>query len=167
MRHTLDYFEKQGAHFRLNRYFTEVGEGMYLTGEIARTTDFEKRDPRLLINDNGTLMPDPVLDDQALVVRTKNGIVIMLGCAHAGLINTIEYVLDHFNGEKLHALIGGTHLGFLKDDQIDQTIAYLKNCALSIIGASHCTGLRAAARLFQEFKDKFFFAIVGTSFVID
>jgi len=167
MRHTLDYFEKQGAHFRYNRCFAEVGEGMYLTGEIARTTDFEKEDARLLINNNGIVMPDRVLDDQALVVRTKNGIVIMLGCAHSGLINTIEFVLDRLKKEKLYALIGGTHLGFLKDDQLDKTIAHLKQLDFNRIGASHCTGLKAAARLFHEFKDKFFFANVGTSFVMD
>ena len=167
MRHTLDYFEKQGVHFRYNRCFAEVGEGMYLTGEIARTTDFENGDARLLINNNGIVMPDPVLDDQALVVRTKNGIVIMLGCAHSGLINTIEFVLDRLKKEKLYALIGGTHLGFLKDDQLEKTIAHLKQLDFKRIGASHCTGLKAAARLFQEFKDKFFFANVGTSFVMD
>ena len=119
------------------------------------------------MSNNGNLVPDPLLDDQSLVLRTKQGLVVILGCAHAGLINTIEFVLDQLQKEKLYALIGGTHLGFLKEDQIDKTIAYLKNCDFSMIGASNCTGLRAAARLFQEFQDKFFFANVGTSFVMD
>ena len=166
MRHTLDYFEKRGAHFSFNRCFTEVGKGMYLTGEVERTTDFEKGDARLLMNDHGKLVTDPILDDQSLVVRTTQGLVIMLGCAHSGLINTIEYILNHFTSEKVHALIGGTHLGFLKDDQLDKTIAHLKQLDFSMIGASHCTGLTAAARLFQEFKEQFFFANVGTSFVM-
>jgi len=167
MRHTLDYFENRGAHFSFNRCFTEVGEGMFLTGEIAKTTDFEKGDSRLLMNDNGALVTDPLLDDQSLVLKIKRGLVIMLGCAHSGLINTIEFVLDRLKKEKLYALIGGTHLGFLKDDQLDKTIAHLKQLDFNKIGVSHCTGLQAAAKLFQEFKDKFFFANVGTSFVMD
>ena len=167
MKFPKEHYEKQGAQFVFKSSLSEAEEDIYLTGEIPRRTAFEKGDPRLLVSNNGNLVPDPLLDDQSLIVRTKQGLVVILGCAHAGLINTIEYVLDHFKGEKLHALIGGTHLGFLKDDQIDQTITYLKDYDFSIIGASHCTGLKAAARLFQEFKDKFFFANVGTSFVMD
>ena len=91
----------------------------------------------------------------------------MLGCAHAGLINTIAYVLDHLHKEKVYALIGGTHLGFLKDDQRERTITHLRQFDFKKIGVSHCTGLKAGARLLQEFKEKFFFANVGTSFVTD
>lgn len=167
MKFPKEHYEKQGAQFVFTSSLSELEKGISVTGEIPRRTAFEKGDPRLLVTNNGNLVPDPLLDDQSLIVRTKQGLVVVLGCAHAGLINTIEYVLDHFKGEKLHALIGGTHLGFLKDDQIDQTITYLKDYDFSIIGASHCTGLRAAARLFQEFKDHFFFANVGTSFVMD
>ena len=117
MRHTRNYFEKRGAHFSFNQDFTEVEENIYLTGEIPRTTSFEKGDVRLLTHDNKNVVPDSVPDDQALVVRSKHGLTVILGCAHSGLINTLEYVLDHFTGEKLHTIIGGTHLGFLKEDQ--------------------------------------------------
>ena len=161
-----EHYEKQGAQFVLKSSFSEVEEGIYLTGEIPRTTEFEKGDPRLLVSKNGNLVPDPLLDDQSLILKTKQGLVIILGCTHSGLINTIEYVLDHFKGEKLNVLIGGTHLGFLKDDQIERTIIQLKHYDFYKIGVSHCTGLKAAARLFQEFKDKFFFANVGTSIML-
>jgi len=167
MKFPKEHYEKQGAQFVFTSSLSTVEEGIYVTGEIPRTTAFEKGDPRLLVSTDGNLVPDPLLDDQSLVLSTEQGLVIILGCAHAGLINTIQYVLDHFKGKKLHALLGGTHLGFLKDDQIDKTIAYLKNCDFSIIGASHCTGLKAAARLFQEFNDRFFFANVGTSFLFE
>jgi 7,8-dihydropterin-6-yl-methyl-4-(beta-D-ribofuranosyl)aminobenzene 5'-phosphate synthase len=166
MRQTRNFLEKLGAHFRLNACFTEVGADMYLTGEIPRITNFEKVDLRLLRNNNGKLVPDPVCDDQALVMSTKKGLVVILGCGHSGIINTIEYVLKHLKKEKLYALIGGTHLGFLKDDQLERTIIRLKQYDFNKIGVSHCTGLKAAVRLLQEFKDKFFFANVGASFEI-
>jgi 7,8-dihydropterin-6-yl-methyl-4-(beta-D-ribofuranosyl)aminobenzene 5'-phosphate synthase len=167
IRHTMKYFEKRGALFRLNRNFCEVDEGIYLTGEVPRTTDFEKGDLRLLVNENGNLVPDPLLDDQSLILKTTNGLIVVLGCAHSGLINTIKHVMSHFKDEKLDTIIGGTHLGFLKKDQLDQTILHLKHYNFEKIGVAHCTGLNAALRLFQEFQDKFFLANVGASIVVD
>ena len=162
-----EYYEKRGAEFIFNSSFSEVTEGIYLTGEVPHTTDFEKGDPRLIVNKNGNLLPDPLLDDQSLILKTKKGLVVVLGCAHSGLINTLQYILTNFKSEKLNTIIGGTHLGFLKEDQIDKTISHLKCLDFKRIGASHCTGLKASARLFQEFKDRFFFASVGTSIVVD
>jgi 7,8-dihydropterin-6-yl-methyl-4-(beta-D-ribofuranosyl)aminobenzene 5'-phosphate synthase len=167
MRHTRNYYEKRGANFIFNSYFTEVEENVYLTGEIPRVTAFEKGDERLLVHGNGYVMPDPLSDDQALVVRTKQGLTVILGCAHSGLINTIKHVSDHLKGEQLHAIIGGTHLGFLTDDQLNNTISDLRHHDFPILGMSHCTGLKAASRLLQEFKNECFFATAGTSFNIE
>jgi 7,8-dihydropterin-6-yl-methyl-4-(beta-D-ribofuranosyl)aminobenzene 5'-phosphate synthase len=159
-----DHYEKRGAQFELKTFLNEVTEGIYLTGEIPRTTEFEKGDPRLTVKNNGNFMPDPLLDDQSLIIKTKHdGLIILLGCTHSGLINTIQYVLHHFKGEKLGVLMGGTHLAFLKDDQVEKTITQLKHYNFNRIGVSHCTGLKAEMRLLQEFKDKFFVANVGTS----
>lgn len=83
------------------------------------------------------------------------------------MINTARYILSHFEGEKLYAVLGGTHLGFFNDEQLDKTILHLKSYALEKIGASHCTGLKASAKLFQAFNENFFFANVGTSIIID
>ena len=145
---------------------TRIAGSLFATGEIPRVTAFEDTGGPFFL-DEACTRPDPMLDDQALVIKTKQGLVLLLGCAHSGLINTIEHVLDHFKGEKLHALIGGTHLGFLKEDQLDQTILRLKQYRFNKIGTSHCTGLKPAVRLFQEFRDEFFFATVGTSFSPD
>jgi 7,8-dihydropterin-6-yl-methyl-4-(beta-D-ribofuranosyl)aminobenzene 5'-phosphate synthase len=167
IRHTKGYYEKRGAKFTFNRHLTEVGEDLYLTGEIPRITAYEKGDPRLLIHENETVIPDPLSDDQALVLKTQKGLTVILGCAHSGLINTIEHVLDQLKGERLHAIIGGTHLGFLTDDQLKSTISDLKHHDFRMLGMSHCTGLKAASRLFQEFKNQCFFATAGTSFHIE
>jgi len=167
MKFKKEYYEKRGAEFIFNSFFSEVVRGIYLTGEVLRTTDFEKGDPRLIVNKNGSLVPDPLLDDQSLILKTKGGLIVVLGCAHSGLINTIKHIKNHFKDEKIDTIIGGTHLGFLKEDQLDRTISQLKQYGFKKIGASHCTGLKAAARLYQEFKNRFFFANVGTSIVIN
>lgn len=166
MRHPKEHYELQGARFVCTPFFAEAEKGIFVTGEIPRTTAFEEEDPRLVVSSGGKLLPDPLRDDQSLVLKTGHGLVIVLGCAHAGLINTIEHVLYHFKKEKLYAVIGGTHLGFLKDNQIDATVDHLKDYGLGVIGASHCTGFKAAAKLFQTFKERFVFAIVGTSFTV-
>ena len=167
IKHKKDYYEKRGAQFIFNSSFSEVEEDMYLTGEIPRTTDYEKGDQRLFVKEEGKLVRDPLRDDQSLVLKTEKGVVVILGCAHSGLINTLEHILSCCEDERLYALLGGTHLGFLKDEQLDKTIAQLKLYDFRKIGASHCTGLMASSRLQQEFRDRFFFANVGTSIAID
>jgi len=167
IKHKKEYYEKRGAQFIFSSSFREIDKDIYLTGEVPRITDFEKGDTRLLVKKNKELVSDPLRDDQSLVLKTKQGLVVILGCAHSGLINTLNHIMNHLGDEKLDTVIGGTHLGFLKEDQLDSTISHLKRYDFKKIGASHCTGLKAAARLFQEFKDKFFFANVGTSIVFD
>lgn len=163
MKFKREYYEQKGAEFIFNTSLHEVAPGIYLTGEVPRRTDFEKGDPRLLVNAAGKLMPDPLLDDQSLVLKTGQGLAIIAGCAHAGLINILEHVSNCFKNESVNTVIGGTHLGFLKRDQIDQTIARLKQYDVKKIGTSHCTGFEASALLFRAFEDRYFFASAGTS----
>ncbi len=155
--------ERLGAEFTLDTAGREVAKDIYLTGEVPRLTDYEKGDARLLVEKEGAIFSDPLLDDQSLVIKTDQGLLIVLGCAHAGLINTVRLISGHFTHERIHTIVGGTHLGFLTDDQLDKTIADLKHCDFQQLGASHCTGPKAAARLLQEFGDRFFFANAGTS----
>jgi 7,8-dihydropterin-6-yl-methyl-4-(beta-D-ribofuranosyl)aminobenzene 5'-phosphate synthase len=163
MQYERDALERLGAQFTLDTVCKEVAKDIYLTGEVPRTTDYEKGDARLLVERAGAVFPDPLLDDQSLVIKTDQGLVIVLGCAHAGLINTLRHIGGHFSPERIHTIVGGTHLGFLTDDQLDKTIADLRNFHFQQLGASHCTGSKASARLFQEFGDRFFFAHAGTS----
>ena len=155
--------ERLGTEFTLDTVCKEVAKDIYLTGEVPRLTDHEKGDARLLVEKEGAIFSDPLLDDQSLVIKTDQGLLIVLGCAHAGLINTLRHIGGHFSTERIHTIVGGTHLGFLTDDQLDKTIADLKNFDFKQLGASHCTGPKAAARLLQEIGDRFFFANAGTS----
>lgn len=86
---------------------------------------------------------------------------MLLGCAHAGLINTLEYVVSKTGKGKIYAILGGTHLDFSSPSQIEETIVALRNYQIERIGVSHCTGLKAASRLLTEFDEKFFFGQVG------
>ena len=156
------YLESLGANFVLNADFTEVEKKISLTGEVPRKTSFEKPDPRLFSEIEGKTTQDIFLDDQSLILDTEKGLILILGCAHSGMINIIQHVINKTGKEKFYAILGGTHLDFLTPEQLEESIKSLKKMEVEKIGFSHCTGMRAAFRLHQEFGDRFFYGCVGS-----
>ena len=156
------YLESLGANFILNTDFREVKRGIFLTGQVPRKTYFEKPDPRLFAELDGKTTQDIFPDDQSLILDSEKGLILILGCAHSGMINIINHVINKIGKEKFYAILGGTHLDFLTPEQLEESIKSLKKMEIEKIGASHCTGMRAAFRLHQEFGDRFFHGCVGT-----
>ena len=156
------YLEFLGANFLFNKEFKEVEKNIFLTGEVPRGTAFEKPDLRLFAERNGKLGQDVFADDQSLVIDTEKGLILILGCAHSGLVNIINHVIGMTGKEKFHAILGGTHLDFLTPAQLEETILVLKKMDIERMGASHCTGMKAAFRLHQELGDRFFYGCVGS-----
>lgn len=159
-----EFLEARGARFRFSREFVEVGPGVRLTGEIPRRTAFEKGDANMiaLTSKGETQHPDPLADDLSLVVDTPKGLVLVLGCAHAGMVNIIDHIMETLNRDRIYAVIGGTHLGFSRDEQFEETLKTLDRFKIEKIGVSHCTGLIKAAQLHARLGDRFFFGSVGT-----
>ena len=155
------YLESLGANFIFNNDFVEVEKGIFLTGEVPRKTPFEKPDPRLFTEIDGKTMPDILPDDQSLIIESEKGLILILGCAHSGMINIIQHVINKTGKEKFYAILGGTHLDFLTPEQLEASIKSLKKMEVEKIGVSHCTGMRAAFRFHQEFGDRFFYGCVG------
>ena len=157
------FLESLGADFRLSREMVELGPGIYLTGEIPRRTDFELGDAEMVAvcDDGSEKQPDPLNDDFSLVVKTSRGLVIVLGCAHAGMVNIIEYVKDNFPGERIYSVFGGTHMGFSDDRQFEETMKVIDRYEIEKLGVSHCTGLAKSARIYARMPARFFFACVG------
>jgi len=153
--------ESLGARFRFNRYFTEIARSVHLTGEVPRTTAFERGDRRLVARMGKGFCQDPILDDQALVVTRESGLFVLLGCCHAGLVNTVKHVIEKTGQSRIDTLIGGTHLGALPEKECAASIAALKEFDIGRIGVSHCTGAGPALRLKREFGDRFFFCSTG------
>jgi 7,8-dihydropterin-6-yl-methyl-4-(beta-D-ribofuranosyl)aminobenzene 5'-phosphate synthase len=156
------YLESLGANFIMNTDFTEVERGMFLTGEVPRKTSFEKPDSRLFSEIEGKTEPDIFLDDQSLAIESEKGLILILGCAHSGMINIINHVIHRTGKEKFYAILGGTHLDFLTPEQLEASIQALNELDIGIIGVSHCTGMRAAFRLNLEFGDRFFYGGIGS-----
>jgi 7,8-dihydropterin-6-yl-methyl-4-(beta-D-ribofuranosyl)aminobenzene 5'-phosphate synthase len=160
------YLETLGANFVLNKEFVEIEKGIFLTGEVPRKTSFEKPDSRLFAEVDGKMNLDIFSDDQSLILDTERGLILIFGCAHSGMINIIHHVLDKTGKEKFYAILGGTHLDFLTKEQSNESIEALKKFEIEKIGVCHCTGMRAAFRLHQEFGDRFFYGHVGSGLEI-
>jgi len=152
--------EATGAIFDLSKEFRAIAPAIYLTGEVPRVTDFEAGDQGLYLDSAG-LEVDTTPDDQSLVLETERGLVLILGCCHAGLVNTVEHVACMTGSRDFYAVIGGTHLGFCGQEQIGKTATHLQNLGIKKLAASHCTGFAASAHLSREFPKEFQVAMVG------
>jgi len=160
--------ESLGAEFTFSREPREIAPGIWVSGEVPLKTGFEKGDHRLFrLEKNGCrTAPDPLRDDMSLYCLTPKGLVIVVGCAHAGLVNIVEHGRTVTGVEKVYGIIGGTHLGPAPVEQQEATIAFLRGLDLQFLSANHCTGLPMIARLSEVFGSRFFFGPAGTTFTL-
>jgi 7,8-dihydropterin-6-yl-methyl-4-(beta-D-ribofuranosyl)aminobenzene 5'-phosphate synthase len=159
--------ELLGASFTLTRDPTQISDTIVTTGEIATTNDFEGIEPIFYVKEDGSLRHDPIPDDLALIVKSQKGLVIILGCGHRGIISTIHHAQKITGEERVYTVVGGTHLSPKTDEQIDKTIAALKQLGVQKIGVSHCTGFHASTRLAYAFGNDFFLNNAGTVYTLD
>lgn len=145
----------EGASLKLelSKEPVEVMPGVNLTGEVPRVTDFEGLEPNLFCFMDGDMVPDPFLDDQALVVDTPEGAIVLTGCAHSGVVNILKHVLE--SHERIRAVVGGTHLGLGDAKRMQPTIEFLDDVAPDKMIFTHCTGAKAATTMMERFKDRF------------
>jgi 7,8-dihydropterin-6-yl-methyl-4-(beta-D-ribofuranosyl)aminobenzene 5'-phosphate synthase len=146
-----------------------VGGQVLVTGQIARTTPFEKGNPTQVAWIDDKWQPDPwIHDDQAVIINVKDkGLVVLTGCGHAGVVNTLKHARDLTGVSHIHAVIGGFHLtGPIFEPIIVPTVQALKEFKPSIIVPEHCTGWRAMHLIAREFPDAFVPNSVGTRIVI-
>jgi 7,8-dihydropterin-6-yl-methyl-4-(beta-D-ribofuranosyl)aminobenzene 5'-phosphate synthase len=153
--------EGLGTNFRWIKEPTEIFPNMWLSGEVPRKTTFEKIDERLYIKDGDKKIPDPILDDMSLFIKTPKGLVIILGCAHSGVVNIIEHAKEVTGVNKIYAIIGGTHLEPVGGKQLEETFVYLAKLNFSLLSANHCTGLKVTSKFKEIFGNKFKFGTTG------
>ncbi len=158
--------ESLGADFLFGREPREIASGLWVSGEVPRGTPFETGDSRLICFRNASKEPDPLADDMSLYCTTADGLVIILGCAHAGLVNIIRHARQVTGVERVYGIIGGTHLGAVSDAQREATLDFLKQLNLQFLAANHCTGLPVIARLATLFGSSFHFAPAGTCYTL-
>ncbi|GKU80414.1 MBL fold metallo-hydrolase [Paenibacillus sp. L3-i20] len=160
--HSKETLEAAGARFMYNRDFVEIATNIYLTGEVPRTNDFEIGDTDIVIKKDDGYVIDPVEDDQSVIIRTDNGLFIILGCSHAGIINILNYAKQKTGENRIHTVIGGTHLWTVSEDQKEKTIQALIDMNVERIGVSHCTGFEVSLRMANALGSRFFQCNVGS-----
>ena len=140
----------------------EIVDGLWLTGQIPRENDFEDTGGAFFL-DQACAQPDPIVDDQAIYFRSAEGMVVLLGCAHAGVINTLDYICALTGESRIHTVLGGMHLLNAGEHRLAQTIRRLREFDVQRIGLAHCTGFAAMARLHQELPGRCFHCTAGTT----
>jgi len=156
-----DYIVNCGISLKLDRNPVEIAPGVMTSGEIVLENDFEDVEPMFFLKQDEKVTPDTLADDQALILDTAKGVVVLLGCSHRGVINTLKHVTQLKGTVKIHAILGGLHLGKASDGKLAKIIDHLRGFGLEMVGVGHCTGPRAFLALANEFKDRVFFNTVG------
>jgi len=154
--------ESLGAVFVLSPGPVRISENIITAGEVPMNTEYETIDQFLKEMKEGELVPDQLLDDRALFIKTDKGLVVILGCAHRGIINTLHHAQELTGEQRIEMVIGGCHLMNSSEERVWLTIAALKELGVHKIGVSHCTSLPAAAMMAHEFGEDFFFNNAGT-----
>ncbi len=154
--------EVMGALFHLSKEPVKLSGHVMTTGEIPMLTDYEVVEKYLCVMEGEELKQDSLDDDLALIIDAEFGLVVILGCAHHGIVNTLKQAKKVTGKELIYAAIGGTHLIHASKERLEKTAAALQEMGVQHLGVSHCTGFNASAYLAREFGDRFFLNNAGT-----
>ena len=165
-------FLPRNVNMQSKKKTNQANNRVMITGEIPRVTEFEKGFPlQYKEQDNEiNLVPDPLVsDDQALIMNVKNkGLIILTGCGHAGIVNTIKFAKKVTGIKKIYCVIGGFHLsGQDYEDSIPLTIAELTRVDPQYIVPCHCTGWKATNKIIDTMPEKFIQSSVGSTFYFE
>ncbi|MGM0662705.1 MAG: MBL fold metallo-hydrolase [Thermodesulfobacteriota bacterium] len=159
-----------GAEIRENASPLLLAGGTVLvTGQVERTTPYEKGMPDAVMERDGQLVKDEILDDQSLVLSLRGkGLVVVAGCSHAGIVNTVRYGMQLTGEDRVFAIMGGFHLANDPSGElVEQTIQGLMDVGPDFIMPMHCTGWDAVRRIAAAFPAAFAISSVGSTITFE
>lgn len=154
--------EGLGAGFAMVREPVEVAPGIWTTGEVPMVTGYEQIETYLTVKEGNDWVLDPLADDLSLILQTDLGLMVLLGCAHRGMINHLRQAQKLFPDQRIDTVIGGSHLLHATPERMALTINDLREFGLRRLALSHCTGFAPAAQLAAEFGEIFTLNNAGT-----
>jgi 7,8-dihydropterin-6-yl-methyl-4-(beta-D-ribofuranosyl)aminobenzene 5'-phosphate synthase len=157
-----DELEADHVEFIIYANQQELFPGVWITGPINRIHDERNWSGNGKIETDSGIIEDTIPEDQSLVIDTKNGLVLISGCGHAGLINTLEHVRANGNNKKVFTIIGGFHLFHASEEHLEWTASNLKDFGVKKINGAHCTGINALYTLRRLLELNRGDAIVGS-----
>jgi 7,8-dihydropterin-6-yl-methyl-4-(beta-D-ribofuranosyl)aminobenzene 5'-phosphate synthase len=143
----------QGRHIIWTATPAMLFPGMSVTGQVPRMNDYEDVGGAFFV-DEDCQKPDELLDDQTLFIKSSKGLVVIFGCAHAGVVNTLDYISKLTDEKNIYAVIGGMHLLNANRMRIANTIEVFKRYGIQKIIPLHCTGQKAVESLKKAFGNK-------------
>lgn len=158
--------EQAGAKVILSAESFEIADGIRTTGEIPMIWGFEKIEPYFFRDSGDKKIPDDIPDDQAVIIETEKGLVVVLGCTHRGLINTLTHICEMTGISKFHAVTGGLHLGGANEERLKKTADALKGFDIDRLIVGHCTGIKSAVYLYNALPGKVEFGSVGMTILV-
>ena len=165
----LTYNMKSRIKFQFSKDPIKINEFLTFTGEITERPDKDGTEKKMVHFKNGVWESDSLLDDASLVLETKDGLVIIGGCMHSGLLNTCKYVSKMFNGKKIVAIIGGTHMMGFDVKEVEHVAKELEEIyGLPKLYLNHCTGEKIIGQLRDRFGSEIVVPCpVGTTLIYD
>jgi 7,8-dihydropterin-6-yl-methyl-4-(beta-D-ribofuranosyl)aminobenzene 5'-phosphate synthase len=146
---------------------TPIVPGAFFTGKVERVTEYEKIPPAFVAKIGDQVVQEEFPGEQAIVMNAKGkGLVVLSGCAHRGIVNTVKHAQRISGTDKVHAVIGGFHLTGAKPEVIQKTIADIKAIKPDYIVPTHCTGFEAISEFAREMPDQFILNTAGTRYII-
>lgn len=141
---------------------------IYVSGQIERTNNFENGSLSLEAKIDNKWVTDPFYDDQSIAIHVKDkGLVVLSGCSHAGIINTVNYTKKATGINKIHAVMGGFHLPGPDMDTARSTITEMKKFSLDYVIPMHCTGWQAINLFSSQMPNQFILNSVGTTYLFN
>ena len=140
---------------------TQIFPGVKVTGQVPRINEFEDVGGAFFLDKN-CRKPDELLDDQTLFIESPKGLVVVLGCGHAGVVNILHYIAKLSGEKRIYAVIGGMHLLNISAKRVEYTIDAFRQYDVQRIGPAHCTGIKAVERFKSVFSKECFACSVGT-----
>ncbi|MCL1805982.1 MAG: MBL fold metallo-hydrolase, partial [Clostridiales bacterium] len=137
--------ENVAAVFPLTDTFALM-DGVYILSGFARSADFEDEPNDFLVLNGGRYMPDTFADEQVLVADLPDGLAVITGCAHTGIVNICEAIKKRV-GKPIYAVIGGIHLKDSGDERVNKTVSYMREEGIRLLALGHCTGDQGLSRL--------------------
>jgi 7,8-dihydropterin-6-yl-methyl-4-(beta-D-ribofuranosyl)aminobenzene 5'-phosphate synthase len=156
----IESVRQSGVNLRTVTGPTEIAPGVFLTGEVPRRHRQELDDEGFRLDREGSRI-DSLPDDQSLFIPTPGGTVVLLGCAHSGVISTLDYIRHLTDGQPIRAVLGGMHLRSASDERLAWTIDALRGLSIERLCPAHCTGDRAMAAFEAAFPGRYFPCGVG------
>jgi 7,8-dihydropterin-6-yl-methyl-4-(beta-D-ribofuranosyl)aminobenzene 5'-phosphate synthase len=158
-----EYFQESDIESQTDLIVTKepytIADGVTTTGVVPRTNDFEKLTgnlQKITTTKDGKEAHDVIEDDLSIFFHLKDGsVVVLAGCCHSGVANTVEHVVNQTGSSAITGIVGGLHLMDASKERLSKTVEYLAQFPLKAVAACHCTGLRGRAALMHALDDSF------------